>query len=526
MSEHGVRERTAQPRVSILLSGPLTFGAAGLANSVIARASTLANAGWDVRILVDVWQPDLQEHVNDLKAHGRLADDVDVKNLFKEMAEHASQWGKRAKLGSASPTAADYVDQLRSEVDPDDDRKVRYYDGSRYVYFAWLNAYGGINFLDELVDAKRTRRLTFDKSGWLARITQHQESGEVATEEYISDNGSVYFKVEFGRGGSGARSLVLTPQLTYTTIAGHLGLLRTWLEEYCQLTEDDILISEYAFKLNEIEHAKLSTGNSVIYTLHNNHLGPPYRFNALVKPELRETLSRMSEMDALVVLTPQQKFDIQKLYPKADNIHVVSHAARADSGIQRSAGVTREPNLMVSVGRLTKIKGHAELIRSFRSVLAQRPDAILEIWGRGDAEDDLRSLIAELDLDHHVRLCGFVNNPVPIYQRASVALFPSRMEGQPLVLMEAMQQGCVPVVYDFKYGARMMVTDLEDGIIVDFGDFDDLIRSAGQLLRDPVFCQRLSGNAVRKMETFSEERMIDEWRTVFRYCDRVGAGGQ
>ncbi|MBU5900354.1 hypothetical protein JVW24_24855, partial [Vibrio cholerae O1] len=49
--------------VFMWLSGPLTHGAAGLANSFIERASSLSEAGWTVTILVDVWQVDLKWHV-------------------------------------------------------------------------------------------------------------------------------------------------------------------------------------------------------------------------------------------------------------------------------------------------------------------------------------------------------------------------------------------------------------------------------------------------------------------------------
>ncbi|MBU5900145.1 glycosyltransferase, partial [Vibrio cholerae O1] len=72
-----------------------------------------------------------------------------------------------------------------------------------------------------------------------------------------------------------------------------------------------------------------------------------------------------------------------------------------------------------------------------------------------------------------------------VFERAEIALFPSSFEGQSLTLMEAMRAGCVPVCFDFKYGARMLVDDLENGIIVERGDVVDMIDSACVLLDDP-----------------------------------------
>ena len=75
-------------RVFILLSGALTYGAAGLANSVISRVSILSQAGYSVSLLVDVWQRDLGMHVKRLKENGRLGDQVEVRNIYDDLQNH------------------------------------------------------------------------------------------------------------------------------------------------------------------------------------------------------------------------------------------------------------------------------------------------------------------------------------------------------------------------------------------------------------------------------------------------------
>ena len=495
----GIEPRPARS-VYMLLGGPLTYGAAGLANSVISRANAMANVGWDVTILVDVWQPDVREQVSKLKDVGHLENAVEVRNIFEDLA----QLSIPRKPVHRSPSIQDFIGGMSAIPDPDRSRVVRYYRGGEYCYFAWMTISGKIQFLDELIDGQRSRRLFFAEVGALTRTTFFDADNAPLFDEYYSLYGEMYWRESHARSGAGAASLVLNKDGQYTEHWDADSVLTMWLENCIGLGSGDYLISEYAFKMDALEEVKEDTGAWVIYTLHNCHFAFPHRYGSSIKPELRPALERIPDMDALVVLTPQQKFDIEKDFKTSSNVHVVSHAVPRRKQIECQSIPPRDPNLIVSVGRLAASKGHDRLIRSFGSVLDRHPEAVLEIWGRGEIEAELRDLISSLGLDAHVKLCGFATDPTFIYQRASIALFPSRMEGQPLVLMESMDQGCVPVCFDFKYGARMLVKDLMNGVLVDADDIGD---SSG-FFGSPFVRSRTVGE-------FVQERR--------KYCSRIHA---
>ncbi|HTP02656.1 MAG TPA: glycosyltransferase [Anaerolineales bacterium] len=124
-----------------------------------------------------------------------------------------------------------------------------------------------------------------------------------------------------------------------------------------------------------------------------------------------------------------------------------------------------EPPVIVSVGRLAPQKGFDVLIRAF-SVLRQHRPMRLLILGEGDLRPSLEALIHELGLDADVCLQGFVQNPYPYMARASLFVLPSRWEGLPTVLIEALRLGTPIVATDCPGGTREILRNGQYGRMV------------------------------------------------------------
>lgn len=348
-----------------------------------------------------------------------------------------------------------------------------------------------------------------------AKVVEYNR-GDQVREEYFNGNGLVYLKRVLGDNISAVNDVNLMGSTgSYIRLSGDGDLLRYWLLECFDLKRTDVIISEYAFRMEPLEQVKAVTGVPVVYTLHNSHLAAPFDIHSPVKPELEQTFVNAHKMSALVVLTPQQRLDIQKRWPLIDNLHVIPHAGPALEQHDSEASDYREPGLVVLVGRLSDIKGQKRVVEQFESVIERVEHARLEIWGRGPDEAALEALIADRGLGDRVRVCGFTLDPRSVYRRAEVALFPSKHEGQPLSLMEAMQEGSVPVCFDFKYGARLMVDDMVNGVIVERGDMQDLLDSAVVLLQNPDLTASMSLRAIEKISEFSPERLVRDWSELF-----------
>lgn len=101
---------------------------------------------------------------------------------------------------------------------------------------------------------------------------------------------------------------------------------------------------------------------------------------------------------------------------------------------------------ILGVGRLSWEKGFDRLLNAFP--LIKTEDLQLVIAGGGEEESRLRLLAKELSVEDRVVFLGHVDNTRVLMRRSEVVVFPSRREGAPIALLEALQEGARIVVSD------------------------------------------------------------------------------
>lgn len=93
---------------------------------------------------------------------------------------------------------------------------------------------------------------------------------------------------------------------------------------------------------------------------------------------------------------------------------------------------------LISVGKLTPVKGHSVLIEAFRSLAPQRPNAFLVILGDGELRETLAAQIADAGLADWVALAGFREDVPDLLAAADLFVFPSLSEGLGSSIIHAM----------------------------------------------------------------------------------------
>jgi glycosyltransferase involved in cell wall biosynthesis len=145
---------------------------------------------------------------------------------------------------------------------------------------------------------------------------------------------------------------------------------------------------------------------------------------------------------------------------------------------------------------LEDYKGLDVLLTAWRTVLDRHPAAVLTLAGAGPREADLRAQARELGLDTSVRFLGFKSRPdlAELFDAASFMVLPSRSEGLPRVVVEAMARGRA-VVATKVGGLAQLVHEGQNGHLVDAEDPAALADALSGLIADPVACATMGRRA-------------------------------
>jgi GalNAc-alpha-(1->4)-GalNAc-alpha-(1->3)-diNAcBac-PP-undecaprenol alpha-1,4-N-acetyl-D-galactosaminyltransferase len=173
--------------------------------------------------------------------------------------------------------------------------------------------------------------------------------------------------------------------------------------------------------------------------------------------------------------------------------------------------------VLASLGRLSWEKGYDLLIKSFAKVADAHPSWTLEIWGRGGDREKLESYAAQLGVGDRVTLGGFTADTDDVLARADLYVQPSRREGFPNALCEAMASGLPVVAFASSPGVRMIVRDGIDGVLVPKEQVGSMARTLDRLMRDEGERTRLAARAPEVVQRFSVDEVMRRWEELLRW---------
>jgi glycosyltransferase involved in cell wall biosynthesis len=126
--------------------------------------------------------------------------------------------------------------------------------------------------------------------------------------------------------------------------------------------------------------------------------------------------------------------------------NIVPATLQADAG---AAPAARDPMIIVAVGRLSEEKNYPTLLRALERVLAQVPQARVDVLGEGHLRAMLQQQIDSTPvLAGRVRLVGHVSDVHHRLQQAAAFVSMSLFEGTPNAVLDAMRAGCPLVLSD------------------------------------------------------------------------------
>ena len=147
-----------------------------------------------------------------------------------------------------------------------------------------------------------------------------------------------------------------------------------------------------------------------------------------------------------------------------------------------AASARGSPHRLISLGRLSHQKGYDLLLRSFAALAGKQPDWQLIIYGEGPERARLERLRAESGYAERICLPGLTTDSLGVLRQASLFVLPSRFEGYPNALLEAL--GCgLPVVATASPGGTVeILADGVHGMLVPPDDISALTAALGAMM--------------------------------------------
>ena len=176
--------------------------------------------------------------------------------------------------------------------------------------------------------------------------------------------------------------------------------------------------------------------------------------------------------------------------------------------------VDREAEVL-AVARLVPQKGLDVLIRAFASL----PESVRDGWsltlvGDGPELATLQALASDAGLRDLVHFEGFRSDPLVFMRRASIFALPSRFEGMPNALLEAMAAGLPSVVTDASPGPLEMVCNGHQGLVVPTDDVSAFAAALQQLMLDGDLRNRCGVAARTTLRALDWDVVESHWRSV------------
>lgn len=247
--------------------------------------------------------------------------------------------------------------------------------------------------------------------------------------------------------------------------------------------------------------ARKKKNTKVIYIAHGFHFTHkgPYRDWFMFYP-VEKVLSRIT--DALITIN-REDYNLALAKFKAKNTYYVrgigvdlkkcEECSPNKLEVRKKFGIKENDILLVSIGELTKRKNHKTVIRAMAQL--ENSNVHYIIVGSGEKKQELKALAKSLGLEKRVHIPGFSDNVYEILKSGDIFCFPSKREGLPVALMEAMASG-LPVVASKVRGNRDLIVKKKGGFLYAPDDVEGFARGIQRLISNEAL--RLSMGAVNR----------------------------
>lgn len=436
-----------------------------MTNALLRRSRSFKRIGGvDVDILTLDDRPDYPQLASRLRASGELIDGLAIRNLWDEL-----------RLNPPKPKPKGQAPEAVELLVPRGDDIVTSHDG-----------------------VVLSRRRSRADGGPIAADRFRRDGSLLATERADAGPQHIVFYAEDG-----------TPVRAWKS---SWSLYRWWF--------DRLTAGKMSFLLVDSKTAARSVAGyrrEHVTTVHIVHASHRLRGRAgTLRPSREAVLRHAGDFDDIVVLTARQRTDLAEDLAGI-GVTVRIRAIANEAELLPSSGRTRSDATGVVVASLETRKRLEHAVEAIAQARAADQRISLDLYGEGPRESELRRRIRGLDAEEHIRLRGFDPEARTAFQVAGFSLLTSTSEGLPLVLVESMAAGCVPIAYDIRYGPADMIHDGADGFLIAEGDIQAMAQRVVELQSMPsAKVEAMRKRAIARAAEFTDVAVTRQWARELR----------
>lgn len=196
------------------------------------------------------------------------------------------------------------------------------------------------------------------------------------------------------------------------------------------------------------------------------------------------------------------------------------------SDIRKRFGIASDDPLIGCVANVAHYKGHDILIRAFAKLSQIIPTAHLLLVGRDNSEygTAMKELVQELGLENRTHFTGFQPDVRPFFGAIDIVVLPSREEGAPVALLEAMAMA-KPLIASAVDGTPEIVEDRVTGILVPPEDPDAVVAAVTSIITNPNTLRSMGEAGRRRANMYSVRRageiLLQGYENLFSSASEV-----
>lgn len=174
----------------------------------------------------------------------------------------------------------------------------------------------------------------------------------------------------------------------------------------------------------------------------------------------------------------------------------------------------KKENIILVVCRITNPqKNLTDFIDIWKDFSQKKPDWKAVIVGDGESREYIEKYVKRKGVKG-IQFEGNKENVKDYYRRSKIFCMTSSYEGWPMVLMENMAFGCVPLAFDTFEALHEIIDDGKDGFIIPPFDKEAMADTMAKLADSPQMLKDMAIEGKKKLSRFSVENIVDQWEPL------------